>query len=62
MFQESDAAEQSWTQTTQALREANQSGTVSLWRIEARSRRQALSGKLPEGREPVLLQQDNIQV
>ena len=39
IFPELDAAEQSWTHSLQTLREAQESGTVSLWHIEARSRR-----------------------
>lgn len=55
VFTDLDAADQSWTESIRALRLADEVCDISLWHIEARSRRQALSGKLPEGKEAVLL-------
>ncbi|WP_157266178.1 hypothetical protein [Azohydromonas aeria] len=61
VFTQMEAAEQSWVESIQVLRQGDDVCEISLWHIEARSRRQALSGKLPEGREAVLLKREITQ-
>lgn len=61
VFQEMEAAEQAWARAVQDMRKVGDSGTVFLWHVEARSRRQALSGKLPAGKEPMLQKREEIK-
>lgn len=60
IFAALEGARQAWEQRVREMREAGESGEVCLWRAEARSRKQALSGALPEGRQAVLMEMEKI--
>ncbi len=60
VFTSLDTAQQAFQQAAEKEVQAGAPRVIHLWHAEARGRKEALSGKLPEGKQPDLLRSERI--
>lgn len=61
-FANLDTAQQAFQRAAEKGTQTGAPRVIHLWHVEARSRRQALSGKLPAGKQPDLVRSDRISI